>query len=105
MIRGGIKINVRAAALQVEIACRVSFGTTPEDIKADVGRRLAAARLGDMRFEHMPPLFDAMETSRDTVDMRTRAGGARGAGCVVGRTITGGVVSTATRSRSVSGTE
>jgi succinyl-diaminopimelate desuccinylase len=63
VIRGGIKINVVPRRCEVEIDCRIPFGITPEDIKADVERRLAAAGIRDVRFEHMPPLFNASYTS------------------------------------------
>ena len=43
--------------------CRIPFGITPEDIKADVEGRLAAAGIRDVRFEYMPPLFNASYTS------------------------------------------
>jgi len=63
VIRGGIKVNVVPRRCEVEVDCRIPFGITPEDIKADVERRLAAAGLTDVRFEHMPPLFNASYTS------------------------------------------
>jgi succinyl-diaminopimelate desuccinylase len=63
VIRGGIKVNVVPRRAEVEIDCRLPFGITPEDIKADVEGRLAAAGLSDVRFEYMPPIFIASYTS------------------------------------------
>lgn len=63
VIRGGIKVNVVPRRCEVEVDCRLPFGITPEDIKAHVERRLAAAGLTDVRFEHMPPLFNASYTA------------------------------------------
>src|SRR5215471_8018840 len=63
VIRGGIKVNVVPRRCEVEIDCRTPFGITPEDIKIDVERRLAAAGLSTIRFEYMPPLFNASYTS------------------------------------------
>lgn len=62
VIKGGIKVNVVPRRCEVEIDCRLPFGIAPADIKADVERRLAAAKL-DVRFEYMPPLFEASYTS------------------------------------------
>jgi succinyl-diaminopimelate desuccinylase len=63
VIRGGIKVNVVPRRCEVEIDCRIPFGITPEDVKADVEGRLGAAGLSDVRFEYMPPLFNASYTS------------------------------------------
>jgi succinyl-diaminopimelate desuccinylase len=63
VIRGGIKVNVVPRRCEVEVDCRLPFGITPEDIKVHVERRLAAAGLTDVRFEHMPPLFNASYTA------------------------------------------
>ena len=63
VIRGGIKVNVVPRRCEAEIDCRLPFGIAPEDIKADVEKRLAAAGLSDVRFEYMPPLFHASYTS------------------------------------------
>jgi succinyl-diaminopimelate desuccinylase len=63
LIRGGIKVNVVPRRCEVEIDCRLPFGITPDDIRRDVERRLAAAGLHDVRFEPMPPLFVASYTS------------------------------------------
>jgi len=63
VIRGGIKVNVVPRRCEVEIDCRLPFGITPQDIKADVEGRLAAAGLSEVRFEYMPPLFTASYTS------------------------------------------
>ncbi len=63
VIRGGVKVNVVPRRCEVEVDCRIPFGITPEDIKAAVERRLGAAGLSDVRFEYMPPLFNASYTS------------------------------------------
>lgn len=63
VIRGGIKVNIVPRRCEVEVDCRLPFGITPEDIKDEVMGRLAKAGLGDVRFEHMPPLFNASATS------------------------------------------
>lgn len=65
LIRGGIKVNVVPRRCEVEIDCRLPFGITPEDIRQEVGSRLQAAGLGDVRFEYMPPVFTASYTSPD----------------------------------------
>jgi len=65
VIRGGIKVNIVPRRCEVEVDCRIPFGIAPDDIKADVERRLAAAGLVDVRFEYMPPLFTASHTSPD----------------------------------------
>jgi succinyl-diaminopimelate desuccinylase len=62
VIRGGVKVNVVPRRCEVEVDCRIPFGITPEDIKADVEKRLAAAAIPGVRFEYMPPLFDASYT-------------------------------------------
>jgi succinyl-diaminopimelate desuccinylase len=63
VIRGGIKVNVVPRRCEVEVDCRLPFGITPEDVKVHVERRLVAAGLTDVRFEHMPPLFNASYTA------------------------------------------
>ena len=63
VIRGGIKVNVVPRRCEVEVDCRLPFGITPEDVKVHVERRLEAAGLTDVRFEHMPPLFNASYTA------------------------------------------
>jgi succinyl-diaminopimelate desuccinylase len=65
LIRGGIKVNVVPRRCEVEIDCRLPFGIAPEDIKAEVERRLAAAGLADVRFEYMLPVFRATHTPPD----------------------------------------
>ena len=81
VIRGGIKVNVVPRRCEVEIDCRLPFGITPEDIKADVEGRLAAAGLSEVRFEYMPPLFTASYTSPDhRLVTMARANAARATG-------------------------
>lgn len=65
VIRGGIKVNIVPRRCEVEVDCRIPFGIAPEEIKADVERRLAAAGLGSVRFEYMTPLFTASYTAPD----------------------------------------
>jgi succinyl-diaminopimelate desuccinylase len=81
VIRGGIKVNIVPRRCEVEVDCRLPFGIAPEDIKADVERRLAAAGLSDVRFEYMPPLFTASHTAPDhPLVAMARANATRAAG-------------------------
>lgn len=74
VIRGGMKVNVVPRRCEVEVDCRIPFGITPEDVKADVERRLAEAGIEGVRFEYMPPLFNASYTSpRDPLVAMARA--------------------------------
>ena len=65
VIRGGIKVNIVPRRCEVEIDCRLPFGISPEDVKAEIERRLTAAGLHDVRFEYMPPVFRASHTAPD----------------------------------------
>ena len=64
-IRGGIKVNVVPRRCEVEVDCRIPFGITPAEIRAEVERRLHAAGIEDVRFEYMLPVFTASYTAPD----------------------------------------
>jgi acetylornithine deacetylase/succinyl-diaminopimelate desuccinylase-like protein len=63
LIRGGIKVNVVPRRCEVEIDCRLPFGITPDDVRTEVEGRLRAAGIAGVRFESMPPVFNASYTS------------------------------------------
>ncbi len=65
LIRGGIKVNVVPRRCEVEVDCRIPFGITPEDIRAEVEGRLRTAEIEGVRFEFMLPVFTASYTSPD----------------------------------------
>jgi succinyl-diaminopimelate desuccinylase len=65
LIRGGIKVNVVPRRCEVEVDCRIPFGLTPDDIRADVEGRLRTAGIEGVRFEFMPPVFTASFTAPD----------------------------------------
>jgi succinyl-diaminopimelate desuccinylase len=65
LIRGGIKVNVVPRSCEVEVDCRLPFGVTPDDIRREVEGRLARAGLQRVRFESMPPVFEASYTAPD----------------------------------------
>jgi succinyl-diaminopimelate desuccinylase len=65
LIRGGIKVNIVPRRCEVEIDCRLPFGITPDEIRATVEGRLAAAGLTDVTFEFIRPVFTASYTSPD----------------------------------------
>jgi acetylornithine deacetylase/succinyl-diaminopimelate desuccinylase-like protein len=63
LIRGGIKVNVVPRRCEVEIDCRLPFGITPDDVRTEVEGRIMAAGIAGVRFESMPPVFNASYTS------------------------------------------
>lgn len=63
LIRGGIKVNIVPRHCEVEVDCRLPFGITPADIRREVEGNLARAGLRRIRFESMPPVFNASYTS------------------------------------------
>jgi succinyl-diaminopimelate desuccinylase len=65
VIRGGIKVNVVPRRCEVEVDCRLPFGISPDDIRREVEGRLTRAGLKRVRFESMPPVFNASYTSPD----------------------------------------
>jgi succinyl-diaminopimelate desuccinylase len=89
VIRGGIKVNVVPRRCEVEVDCRLPFGITPDDIRREVEGRLARAGLRRVRFESMPPVFDASYTSPDAPLVRmARANAAAAMGLEPALTIT-----------------
>jgi succinyl-diaminopimelate desuccinylase len=62
VIRGGIKVNIVPRRCEVEVDCRLPFGITPDDVRREVEGRLARAGLRRVRFESMPPVFNASYT-------------------------------------------
>jgi len=89
LIRGGIKVNVVPRRCEVEVDCRIPFGITPDDIRREVEGRLARAGLRRVRFESMPPVFNASYTSPDAPLVRlARANAAAATGHEPALTVT-----------------